>query len=131
MEKIKLIRAEHEFYLYPEGISSIEQLVRFINKYNGVFLFTRKIDDKTCSFPYLFTENLCDAGINLSAVASFEEVEANFLSESEYNQRFSEYVQEYCYDCIYYEEERSEGLDSHKDHLTLGGRCFRKQTSYD
>lgn len=124
--KIKaLCLDEMTVYQYPEGITSLDAFMQFVNATRGRFIPLYRFDTKNCVSPYYIEEDKTCIYVNFSAISTVEEEEIHVLSKAEYDIRLNELIESKCTYCVHNNEDMKEtDLKSYRNNLCLDGNCF-------
>lgn len=122
---MKILEMDYEYYSYPQGISSVEDFIEYINHHYGSFIPMTRFNTENCGFPDLIEEETMQVFINVSQVNCVREVEATLLPRAEYDARLTQIVKRKCIDCVNYtEDSEGDNLKGHRGKITLDGQCW-------
>lgn len=123
---MKLLKIDYNYYCYPSGIDSLEELQKYLNANHASFIRLTTYKEEECVFPYLVKEGTDTVLLNISNISSVQEVDATILSRKEYDERLRHVVMERCVNCENYEDHSNDGdnLRGHRSNISLDGACF-------
>lgn len=122
---MKILEIDYDYYSYPQGISSIEEFISYINRNYNSFISMTQFEVENCAFPYLIEEEKKQKYLNVSQMKCVTEVDATVLPKIEYDARLEQVVRTKCVDCTYYTEVvNGDNLKGHRGKITLDGDCW-------
>ena len=127
---MKVLFLNYSYYMYPDGITSLEQFVEYANKHFNEFIKLTELCTDNCCPPYFVKEDVKTVYKNLSNVEEISEYEIKeILPKTEYDERLKKIVAEKCVHCKNYEEETGDdNLRGHRNQISLDGECWRFST---
>ncbi len=124
---MKALSLDYRYFVYPEGISSLEQFIDYANKHFNEFIKLTELCTENCREPYFIKEDIKTVYINLSTVESIDEIEIKaIISKAEYTERLKKIVAEKCVHCTNYTElaDPDKNLGGHWNNISLDGECY-------
>lgn len=126
--KVKALKIDHEYYLYPEGYPELHQMGAYLNTTESRFVHLVQLLDDNCVEPYFIESEQTDCYLNVSRMEKLRESEVTILSKEEYDQRLVECIARTCKDCVHYiDDQKGDNLEGHRNKLSLDGNCFFKE----
>lgn len=122
--KVLLIN-ECDRYYFPKGVESLEEFIKFLNSHYNEFIPLHMLLCDNCVHPYYIEEDTKLYYVNVSKLSNVTDEEVQILSRVEYEQRLSDLMQNYCVNCVDYQEDmEGDNLKGHRDKLCLDGSCW-------
>ena len=122
---MKILEIDYDYYYYPQGVSSINAFVEFVNNNYNSFIKLVRFETENCAFPYFIKEETKDVYVNVATMEKISEEEVTVLCRLDYDLRFEQVVKKKCIDCVYYEENlEGDKLKGHRGKITLDGECY-------
>lgn len=113
-----------DFYEFPEGITSIDEFVGYINEHYHSFIKLKEFLTNNCCEPYFIESEWEWKYLNVAEIRYVRECEMHFLSKEEYESRLAEVVLQKCINCKHYEEDfLGDNLEGHRTMISLDGEC--------
>lgn len=121
---MKLLQIDYDYYLYPQGMTCVEDFIAYANQNYHSFIELTQFSMENCVFPYLIKEDAEKTYVNIAEIDQIKEVEATLLDRADYDERLRCVVAKKCVDCEYYiEGDSDDDLEEHRDRLSLDGDC--------
>ncbi len=121
---MKIVSIGYDYYELPNGIGSLEDFIKFIERQKGIFIKLKQFQTDECVFPYLVAEDVKDVYLNISKMDIISEEDATILTRVEYDCRLKKVVAEKCIHCSRYSEDcECDNLDGHRGTISLDGFC--------
>lgn len=122
---MKVLEINYDYFYYPQGISDIEDFIKYANEHYNTFIELTRFETENCAFPYFIDEDIKQVFVNIATIKSISEAEVTVLCRSDYDIRLEQVVKNKCIDCVHYEEDAEEdNLKGHRSKLTLDGECW-------
>lgn len=122
---MKILEIDFNYFYYPEGVSCIDDFVKYLNANYNSFVELTELQTVNCHYPYFIKEDTKKHYLNVGNIDGVIEEEVTVLSRAEYEARLNEVAKKKCVTCIHYEEdEDGDNLKGHREKLTLDGECW-------
>ena len=113
-----------DFYEFPEGITSIDEFVDYLNEHYHSFIKLKEFLTNNCCEPYFIESEWEWRYLNIAEIRYVRETEMHLLSKEEYERRLAEVVLGKCVNCKHYEEDFfGDNLEGHRTMISLDGDC--------
>ena len=113
-----------DFYEFPEGITSIDEFVDYLNEHYHSFIKLKEFLTNNCCEPYFIESEWEWRYLNIAEIRYVRETEMHLLSKEEYERRLAEVVLQKCINCKHYEEDfLGDNLEGHRTMISLDGEC--------
>lgn len=125
---MKALFIDHNYYKFPEGIESVEQFAKHLNKNFNSFIKLTEYRDENCREPYFITEETEEKFMNVSTINFFCERDITILTKAEYDEKLKKLIDQKCIHCVNYEDDKEDDeykLENFRNHLDLNGYCWR------
>lgn len=121
---MKVLKADYEYYYYPEEIDNFSDLLQYLNdNYNKFIPLVHFLEDN-CLAPYFVQEDVTKVYLNVGQINLINEEEVTVLSRKEYDERLKKVIASKCVGCTRYEEDsQGEDLKDHRNNISLDGEC--------
>lgn len=121
---MKALFIDGEYFCYPKGVNSFEDLKPFINENYYSFVDFVKISSGR-TVPPFFVEDYCsDAYLNLSQINIIEEVEIEIMSKADYKTSLNNAIHEVCENCESFHKDKMYcDCGEIQENLCLNGKC--------
>lgn len=114
-----------DYCVSPEGITSTEEFIAFMNEHYHSFVELTLFDTKDCVAPYFIKGQTKKIYKNVADIEEISEIEATVLSREEYDARLKVVVAQKCQDCENYKfDSDGDNLTGHRDRISLDGECW-------
>ena len=116
-----------QYCKFPEGISNIEEFIRYLNENYHSFVELEFLLEEGCVAPFYIEEDLKTEiqYWNPSNIRLVKKSEISILRRWEYEERLKKVIAEKCVHCVNYSEDTcDQDLKSHIEHIDLNGECF-------
>lgn len=121
---MKVLSLNGEFYLYPNGVTNIDEFAELLEKENRKLIKLRKLFEKNCVSPYYIFEQIRECYVSIASIDDFFEEEVVILENDEYEKLLNNVKKKLCSKC----DERSKCLSDEKqgfrEKLCLDCSCF-------
>lgn len=122
---MKALEINCEYYCFPQGVSCIEDFVKYANEHYNSFVELVLLESVNCCFPYFIEEEKKQEFVNIATAKSIREAEVTVLSRSDYDLRLQQVINTKCINCIHYEDDTEEdNFKGHRGKLSLDGECW-------
>ncbi len=99
---IKAIKTnEVEFYLYPEGISTLDDFVEKVVIPNDGFVKMRYLNDDAGTAPFFIRDDIKTVYVNFNNITTIEEEEVMLLTDAEFEDQLAPFTDEICEGCVF------------------------------
>lgn len=116
---------KYQRYLYPKGITNLDDFAEYINKINQRFIQLVFLSDENCVHPYYIMEDAQITYVNIDQVGQISEEDVSVLPLVEYNRRLCDCINCLCINCANYEDDQiGDNFKGHRDKLCLDGTCY-------
>ena len=124
MKEAQAFYYQGEYYLFPEGCTSITQLRGCI--YDGILLKLPKLCRKGCIPPFFMEDRIRDCRITIEDCRRIYPVTVYILSREAYEQHLREVVEVKCPGCGRYGGDAKD-LTGHFEEISLAGHCLERE----
>lgn len=99
---IKAIKTnEMEFYLYPEGISSLDEFVEKVVIPNEGFVKMQYLNDDAGTAPFFIRDDIKTVYVNFKNITTIEDEEVMLMSDAEFEDQLAPFTDEICAGCVF------------------------------
>ena len=99
---IKAIKTnEMEFYLYPEGISSLDEFVEKVVIPNEGFVKMQYLNDDAGTAPFFIRDDIKSVYVNFNNITTIEDEEVMLMSDAEFEDQLAPFTDEICAGCVF------------------------------
>ncbi len=125
METIKTAQLGLQPVKYPQGITTLEEFIQYLNDACDTFVKLEVYNEDDCVAPFYIDGKTKTIYINLHCVRHITEETIHILSKDEYDARLKEVIAQKCVHCVHYcADVCKEDFDSHRNHINLNGECY-------
>ena len=120
---MKVLQIDYDFYMLPEGMESIHDLIWHLNYENhDTFMRFLQFQTENCRYPYFISEDVKTVYLNIDRKEMISEEEVTVLSRAEYDRRLAEVIKKKCVGCVnFFDDGSFHGL---REKLSLDGECY-------
>ncbi len=122
--KVLYIDDKSEYYLYPDGVQTIDEFAEFLENYNKKFIKLRHLFERKCVAPYFILEEIDDVYVHINQIGEFFEMEAVVLERVEYEKMLNNVKKKLCSHCEDKDECLSDKKEEYREKLCLDGSCY-------
>ena len=98
----KIIRTnEMEQYLYPDGITNLDQFMEEVVLKNDGFVKMEYLNNDADTNPFFVHEDIKTMYVNFRNLTTLEEDEVMLLSDAEFEEQLAPFADEICEHCIF------------------------------
>ncbi len=125
MKTIKTAHLNINPVKYPQGITTLEEFVQFLNTTTDTFVKLEVYNEDDCVDPFFIEGKTKTIYFNLHSVRHITEETIHILSKEEYDARLKEVIAQKCIHCAHYSPDVcEEDFNSHRNHINLNGECY-------
>lgn len=122
---MKILEIDYDYYYYPQGVSSIDDFIEYVNINYNSFIKLIRFETENCTFPYFIKEETKEVYVNVATMEKISEEEVTVLCRLDYDIRLEQVVKKKCVDCVHYEEDaEGDNLKGHREKISLDGECW-------
>lgn len=121
---MKVLNIDGEYFLYPNGINSVDEFSVLLDTYNHKFIKIRKLFEKNCVSPYYIFEEIKEIHLSVSNINEFVEEEVVILNRDEYEKLLNNVKNKLCSRCEEREDCFANQKEEYRESLCLDGTCF-------
>lgn len=93
---MKVLEIDFNYFYYPEGISCIDDFVKYLNANYNSFVELTELQTINCHYPYFISEDTKKRYLNVGNIDGVTEENVTVLSHAEYEARLNEVVKKKC-----------------------------------
>ena len=99
---IKAIKTnEVEFYLYPDGVSTLDEFVENVVKPSNGLVKMKYLNDDAGTAPFFIRDDIKTVYVNFSNITTLEEEEVMLLSDAEFEDQLEPFTLDICEGCVF------------------------------
>ena len=99
---IRVIKTnEVEFYLYPEGISSLDEFVEKVIVPGNGFVKMQTLNDDAGTAPFFIRDDIKTVYVNFNNITTIEEEEVMLMTDAEFEDQLAPFTDDICAGCVF------------------------------
>ena len=121
---MKALFIDGDYFSYPKGVNSFDELKTFINENYYSFVELVKISSGRTVPPFFVDEYCSDANLNLAQIGTVEEVEVEIMTKDDYKMSLNNAIHEVCTNCDSFHKDKMYcDCGEIQENLCLNGKC--------